>query len=91
MGESVNELVYLSADAFSIFTDMQVQCDIISDNIKRYKTILFPPKIKTSAPKAGANRTILTELIVFIEQNEECPQLPNTNMDESCRLIEDNS
>ena len=81
MANSSEKLVYLSKDNFAFKSNMEVECDIINENFKRYRNILFPPKFTINVAENGNN---LTELRINIEANKACPGYPGTNEDESC-------
>lgn len=61
---------------------MAVSCDIVDENIKLYKNILFPPKLELNST-ASPTDVILSELNIEIA-NSMCPSYPNSTMDESC-------
>ena len=62
-------------------------CDILEENFKRYKNILFPPKILDNTTAPGYARQ-LKELYIEI-LDDSCPKLyPYLNMDESCIFSE---
>jgi hypothetical protein len=81
MGNSSLKLVYLKRESFAFTTNFEIDCDIINDNLKRYKKILFPPNFIINVPD---NENILIELRINIESNKMCPEYPGTNEDESC-------
>ena len=85
MGNSSQKLVYLNRDSFVFTTNLEVACDILDENFKRYKNILFPPNFVINTP---SNENILVELKVNIESSRTCPGYPGINEDESCKLIE---
>lgn len=82
-GSSYN-LVYLNRDDFNFEINIGLNCDIIADNVKRYRNILFPPKINIGKP--AAELRVLNKLIITID-NATCPGYPDTNIDESCNLF----
>ena len=68
-------------------SNLKDYCDILDENFKRYKNILFPPKIlnNTTAP---ANKRQLKDLYIEIFDNS-CPKTyPYLNMDESCIFLD---
>ena len=65
-------------------TNLKKDCDIIEENFKLYKSILFPPKILEN-PVIFKNDNQIKELTFEISSNL-CPSYPNSNMDESCNL-----
>jgi hypothetical protein len=81
MGNSSLKLVYLKRESFAFTTNFEIDCDLINDNLKRYKNILFPPNFIINVPD---NENILIELRINIESNKMCPGYPGTNEDESC-------
>jgi len=81
MGNSSSKLVYLKKETFLFTTNLEIDCDIINDNLKRYKNILFPPNFVINVPP---NENILIELRVNVESNKICPGYPGSNEDESC-------
>jgi hypothetical protein len=82
MANSSQTLVYLAQNEFNILTNMDVDCDIINENSKHYKNILFPPKIQLEGPKE--NQVMLKNLEIVIEENKVCPSYPEIETDESC-------
>ena len=84
MGESSKNVSYLSQEHFEFVSNFKVNCDIIEENIKLYRNILFPPLILINS-SISAPEKMLMELNIEIIQNEKCPLYPETNMDESCR------
>ena len=85
MGNSSSELVYLSAKAFKFHANMQSKCDILQKNKRRYKKILFPPKINIEHPTEEL--TILKDVFISVRDNIVCPDLPETDQDEYCKKI----
>ena len=62
---------------------MALDCDLFDVNFKRYRNILFPPKLLLIVPENGK---LLNELKINIGLNKVCPGFPETNEDESCKL-----
>ena len=83
MKDSSNRLVYLNPDSFNITTNSE--CDIVTMNIKRYKTILFPRKLHLQVPDNNNNSQTLDELRIIVNEQTSCPDLPDSNMDEFCK------
>lgn len=84
LNETSKALSYLTKNDFRIVTNLEKSCDIIEENIKLYRNILFPPLITI---KSDLNQTekLLVELKIELA-SQECPQYPNSNMDESYEL-----
>jgi hypothetical protein len=80
--EKSSELSYLIKDKFEISNNLNKPCDIIEENIKLYRNILFPPKFMINT-KLNHDQKILAELKIEIEDNI-CPLFPNLEMDETC-------
>lgn len=83
VGNSSQNLSFLSRLSFKITTNLKVKCDIIDENIKLYTNILFPPKIAASGD-LSINDTQLIELNIELTANDKCPSYPDSNMDETC-------
>lgn len=79
-------LFYLVKEKFEIKTNMKVPCDIISENAKLYKNILFPPKIYNNYSVDPSDK-LLTKLFISIAKPDICPGFPNSDMDESCLFL----
>lgn len=88
MGNSSKALIYLSEREFDISSNMDVDCDIINENFKHYKNILFPPKIQLEEPKE--NQIRLKKLELLIGENKICPEYPEIDIDESCEMNTNN-
>lgn len=65
---------------------MMVDCDVISENLKHYTNILFPPKIYDEHAIEDSDR-LLTLVEFKISYNDMCPGYPNDEMDESCNIM----
>ena len=61
---------------------MKVDCDIIDENKRIYKRILFPPK--SSFHSLPVNSAFIYELNLDIEESDKCPGYPTLEMNESC-------
>ena len=83
LNETSKALSYLTKNDFRITTNLENACDIIEENVKLYRNILFPPLITI---KSDLNQTekLLIELKIELA-SQECPQYPNSTMDESCK------
>ena len=80
--ETSKDLSYLSVDNFRITSNLVSPCDIIEENIKHYRHILFPPLIQINSNLNSSDK-ILVELRIELS-SQECPLYPNSTMDESC-------
>lgn len=69
-------------EKFKITNNLSKTCDIIEENVKLYKNILFPPKFFIN-DKLNDNQKLLVELKIEIQDNF-CPNFPNSEMDETC-------
>jgi hypothetical protein len=63
---------------------MAVDCDIVTENLKLYKNILFPPKIYDES-FLNATDPLLTLLNITVQNTATCPGYPDDQMDESCK------
>jgi hypothetical protein len=83
------QLLYLSKAQFEIVSDLPA-CDIIQDNVRRYTNILFPPRIYEQSRHSGLSGVkFLTRLNIKITgASQTCPSYPDSNMDETCMIIE---
>jgi hypothetical protein len=88
VNESSSSLSYLSKDDFKITNNLLEPCDIIEENVKLYTNILFPPKFVINSNIKFTDKLLL-ELNIEIA-NQECPNYPNSTMDESCNLRKKN-
>lgn len=79
-------LLYLKKSQFIFRHNMEVECDIIDDNIKRYKRIIFPPRIYFESAILPVDK-LLKEVLIEISEKNICPGYPNDNMDESCNML----
>lgn len=84
MNGSTNNLFVFDEDNFKITTNMKVDCDIIEENKKIYKKILFPPM--SSFKSLPLKSAYLYELKIEIETNDKCPGYPDLSMDETYEL-----
>lgn len=84
-----DKLLYLNKNNFFIKTNIKFDCDIITQNIKHYRNVLFPPKIYSNVTKKSKSttETYLTTLNIFISQSSVCPKYPDSTMIESCNLL----
>jgi hypothetical protein len=82
VNETSKDLSYLSVDNFRITSNLVSPCDIIEENIKHYRHILFPPLIQINSNLNSSDK-MLVELRIELS-SQECPLYPNSTMDESC-------
>ena len=75
-------LLVLKSSSFKITSNL-ASCDIISENVKHYKNILFPPRMGLDNSKPGD--TLATELNIEVV-SQMCPKYPDEAMDESCNF-----
>jgi hypothetical protein len=78
-------LLYFKRTDFKFTTNLIQKCDIIDENFQLYSNILFTPKILYN-PILNANDNQIKELRFEIEFNS-CPGYPNSDMDESCKVL----
>lgn len=86
MNGTSENILYLNKERFSIKTNMKVACDIISENIKHYTNVIFPPKIYTSTSLKKTLGNNLIQLNIDIKESDVCPGYPDSKMDESCKF-----
>lgn len=60
-------------------------CDIITENRRRYLDILFPPK--SDFRRYQCSDDLLTEIEILVAENEFCPGYPDSQMDEACNCL----
>ena len=87
MNGTTEKVLYLKKSTFQIKTNLKVDCDIIRENIRHYKNVIFPPKIYSNVTKKLKNAvTYLTTLFIHITESDTCPKYPDSTMDESCKI-----
>lgn len=84
MKDTSNNLFYLDMNNFKITDNMGVDCDIIEENKKIYKKVLFPPMSEFHS--LPLNSDFLFELKLEVEEKNTCPGYPDLTMDESYEL-----
>lgn len=89
MNGTSNKLLYLNKNNFFIKTNLKFNCDIITENVRHYRNVIFPPKIYTNVTKKSktTNEIYLTTLNIFISQSNICPKYPDSTMNESCIFL----
>ena len=85
VNETSKDLSYLSQKNFRITSNLVDKCDIIEENIRLYKNILFPPLIKIESDLNSTDKQLI-ELRIELS-SQECPSYPNSTMDESCNNL----
>lgn len=75
-------LLVLKSSSFKITSNL-ASCDIISENVKLYRNILFPARMQLDNSKPGD--TLATELSIEVV-SQGCPKYPDESMDESCNF-----
>jgi hypothetical protein len=86
MNRTSKSLLVISKKDFNINTNMVAKCDLVDENIKHYKNVLFPYKIINQTAISLQDK-LLTELSVEIADQNYCPTYPNSSMDESCKRL----
>lgn len=86
MNGTSDRVLFLRKKNFQIKTNLKVECDIISENVKHYRNVIFPPKIYNAQRKRLRELKYLNVLKINIVQSDECPGYPNSNMIESCKF-----
>jgi uncharacterized Rmd1/YagE family protein len=83
MSGTTDKVYCLCSSKFSFSSNLD-SCDIIRENFKWYKNVLFPPRIYNDGLCLPSD-SLLTELKIEI-QTAVCPSYPDSDMDESCKF-----
>ena len=78
--------LFFKRTEFTFKTNLKENCDIINENFKLYKNILFTPNILYNpalSPKDNQIKELNFEIF-----SKSCPDYPSSDMDESCKKIE---
>lgn len=87
MNGTTDKVLFLRKKNFQILTNLKIECDLISENIKHYRNVIFPPKIYNPQRRRIRQLKYLNILNINIVESNECPKYPDSTMDETCKIL----